>query len=61
MNYSWNYNICSLQEMKEYKTRMEGMTSKMNQLEVTNSALERRIQELTDQMDALGKTYRYTY
>jgi len=48
----------AVQEMKEYKTRMDGMTSKMNQLEVTNSALERRIQELTDQMDALGKTYR---
>lgn len=48
----------AIQEMKEMKTRVEGMTSRVTELEATNSALQRRIGELTAQLDELGRMHR---
>ena len=44
--------------MKEYQTKMEAMSSKMNQVEVNSKAMEDRIKDLTGQLDNLGKDYR---
>ena len=48
----------AIQEMKEMQTKVEGMTSRVSELESTNSALNRRIKELTDQIDDLGRANR---
>jgi len=40
------------------QTKVEGMTSRVSELESTNSALNRRIKELTDQIDDLGRANR---
>jgi len=48
----------AVQEMKEYQTKMEAMSSKMNQVEVNSKAMEDRIKDLTGQLDNLGKDYR---
>jgi len=48
----------AIQEMKEMQTKVEGMTSRVSELESTNSALNRRIKELTDQIDDLGRENR---
>ena len=48
----------SEQEMKEMKTKVEGMTSRVTELEVTNSALQRRIGELLAQIDEMGRMQR---
>ena len=46
------------QEMKEMRTRVEGMTSRVTELEATNTALQRRIGELTAQIDEMGRMHR---
>jgi len=46
------------QETKEISTKLEGMTSRMNELEATNLALNTRIKELTDQLDEMGRANR---
>jgi len=46
------------QETKEMTTKLEGMTSRMNELESTNLALSTRIKELIDQMDEMGRMNR---
>lgn len=48
----------AVQEMKEMKTKVEGMTSRVTELEVTNSALQRRIGELLAQIDEMGRMQR---
>lgn len=40
------------------RTKCEGMSSKMSELEVTNGSLQRRILELSDQIDELGRRHR---
>lgn len=45
--------------MKEYQTKMEAMTSKMNQVEINSRAMEDRIKDLTSQLETLGKDYRF--
>jgi chaperonin cofactor prefoldin len=45
--------------MKEMRTRVEGMTSRVTELEATNTALQRRIGELTAQIDEMGRMHRY--
>ena len=44
--------------MKELQTKVEGMTSKMMGMETSNSALQRRIDDLSAQMDEMGRTNR---
>ena len=44
--------------MKEMQTRTEGMSSRVCELESTNSALQRRIKELSDQIDEIGRINR---
>ena len=48
----------AIQEMKEMNTRVEGMTSRVTELEATNSALNRRMMELQDQMDTQARQHR---
>jgi len=48
----------AVQEMKELQTKVEGMTSKMMGMETSNSALQRRIDDLSAQMDEMGRTNR---
>ena len=40
------------------QTKFDGMSSRVNELESNNSALHRRIKELTDQIDELGRLNR---
>ena len=40
------------------QTRTEGMTSRVVELETTNSALNRRIKELQDQIEEIGRNNR---
>jgi len=47
-----------MQEMKEYKTKMEGMTSRMTELESHNASLQRRIGDLTAQIEEMGRAHR---
>jgi chaperonin cofactor prefoldin len=44
--------------MKEMSTKVEGMSSRVTELESTNTALQRRIGELTAQLDELGRMHR---
>merc|ERR1719264_1596870 len=44
--------------MKEMNTQVQGMTSKVTQLEATNEALSRRLKELQDQMDEAARNHR---
>jgi len=48
----------AVQEMKEYQTKMEAMTSKMNQVEINSKAMEDRVKDLNNQLETLGKDYR---
>lgn len=48
----------AIQEMKEMNTRVEGMTSRVRELEVTNSALQSRLKELQEQTDAAARLHR---
>ena len=48
----------AIQEMKEMNTRVEGMSSRVTELEATNSALSRRLKELQDQMDTQARQHR---
>jgi predicted RNase H-like nuclease (RuvC/YqgF family) len=48
----------AIQEMKEMTTKVDGMSSRVSELESTNSALNRRIKELTDQIDEHGRVNR---
>jgi len=48
----------AIQEMKEMSTRVEGMTSRVTELEATNSALNRRLKELQEQMDTQARQHR---
>ena len=45
--------------MKEYQTKMEAMTSKMNQVEINSKAMEDRVKDLNNQLETLGKDYRF--
>jgi len=42
----------AIQEMKEMRTRCEGMSSRVRELEVNNHALTARLKELQEQLDA---------
>jgi len=42
----------AIQEMKEMSTRCEGMSSRVRELEVNNHALQSRLKELQEQMEA---------
>lgn len=44
----------AIQEMKEMRTRSEGMSSRVRELEVNNTALQARLKELQEQLDAEG-------
>jgi len=48
----------AIQEMKEMNTRVEGMTSRVSELETTNTALNRRLKELQEQMDNQARQHR---
>jgi predicted RNase H-like nuclease (RuvC/YqgF family) len=48
----------AIQEMKEMNTRVEGMTSRVTELEATNSALTRRMKELQEQMNTQARQHR---
>merc|ERR1712142_905201 len=48
----------AIQEMKEMSTRVEGMTSRVSELEATNAALTRRLKDLQDQMDNQSRQHR---
>merc|ERR1719369_2360771 len=48
----------AIQEMKEMSTRVEGMSSRVNELEATNSALSRRLKDLQEQMDNQSRQHR---
>ena len=48
----------AIQEMKEMNTRVEGMTSRVSELETTNTALNKRLKELQEQMDNQARQHR---
>merc|ERR1719342_1602676 len=48
----------AIQEMKEMSTKVEGMTSRVTELEATNNALSKRLQELQEQMDNQSRQHR---
>jgi len=48
----------AMQEMKEMSTRVEGMSSRVRELEVNNHALQARLKELQEQMEAQARKNR---
>ena len=48
----------AIQEMKEMNTKVQGMTSRVTELEATNEALSKRLKELQDQMDEAARNHR---
>ena len=48
----------AIQEMKEMNTQVQGMTSRVTELEATNEALSKRLRELQDQMDEAARNHR---
>jgi len=48
----------ALQETKEMRTKVEGMTTRVRELEAVNSSLQRRIQEIQDRMDEMAVNHR---
>jgi len=48
----------AIQEMKEMSTRVEGMSSRVRELEVNNHALQSRLKELQEQMDNQARQHR---
>jgi len=48
----------AIQEMKEMNTKVQGMTSRVTELEATNSALTQRLKDLQDQMDEQARNHR---
>ena len=48
----------AIQEMKEMNTKVQGMTSRVTELEATNTALTQRLKELQEQMDEHAKNHR---
>ena len=48
----------AIQEMKEMNTKVQGMTSRVTELEATNSALTRRMKELEEQLDDQARNHR---
>ena len=48
----------AIQEMKEMNTKVQGMTSRVTELEATNTALTQRLKELQDQLDEHAKNHR---
>merc|ERR1712142_925766 len=48
----------AIQEMKEMNTKVQGMTSRVTELEATNNALNRRLQELQEQLDDQARIHR---
>jgi len=48
----------AIQEMKEMSTRVEGMSSRVSELEATNAALSRRLKDLQEQMDNQSRQHR---
>jgi len=48
----------AIQEMKEMSTRVEGMSSRVRELEVNNHALQARLKELQDQIESQGRQHR---
>jgi len=48
----------AIQEMKEMSSRVDSMTSRVTELEATNSALSRRGREIQDQMDTQARQHR---
>jgi len=48
----------AIQEMKEMNTKVQGMTSRVSELEATNNALNRRLQELQEQLDDQARIHR---
>jgi len=46
------------QEIKEYKTKLEGMTTRVGSLEALNASLERRIKELTAELEDSAVNHR---
>ena len=43
---------------EEMKTKVQGMTSRVTELEATNSALTRRMKELEEQLDDQARNHR---
>ncbi len=41
------------------RTKVEGMTTRVRELEAVNSSLQRRIQEIQDRMDEMAVNHRY--
>ena len=48
----------AIQEMKEMNTKVQGMTSRVTELEATNNALTQRLKELQEQMDDQARHHR---
>ena len=48
----------AIQEMKEMNTKVQGMTSRVGELEATNEALSRRLKDLQEQMDDQARLHR---
>merc|ERR1711874_776721 len=48
----------AIQEMKEMNTKVQGMTSRVTELEATNTALTQRLKELQEQMDDQARNHR---
>lgn len=48
----------AIQEMKEMNTKVQGMTSRVTELEATNTALTQRLKELQEQMDDQARHHR---
>jgi len=48
----------AIQEKKEMNTKVQGMTSRVTELEATNSALTQRLKDLQEQMDEQARNHR---
>ena len=50
--------VSAIEEMKEMSSRVEGMSSRIFNLEATNSDLSKRLKDLQDQMDKQSRQHR---
>merc|ERR1719347_1307349 len=50
--------ISLAQKVKEMNTKVQGMTSRVSELEATNNALNRRLKDLQEQMDEQARNHR---
>jgi len=48
----------TLQDTREFKTKVEGLTTRVGELEAVNSSLQRRIQDLQDSMEEAARNHR---